>query len=123
MKRLHSLGFSLVLAAFLAACASIGLEKAESFGDRLAYAYGIESAVYTAAAQSYRAGEIDDKDKQDILDAGDVAHKALEAAQLAYEAGDLKTAEARLNAAVLLLTRVQESLRSKAAAAAARGAK
>lgn len=109
MRKLAIVPFLLVL---LAACASLGLAPASSFSDRLAYSYGTHTAVLTSATQSLEAGEISSEDASRVLKVADEARTALDAAKLAAGAGDVSTAEGRLQLATALLTNLQAYLRA-----------
>lgn len=115
MRSLHCFGFTAALyTAFLvlSGCASLGLAPASSFSDRLAYAVGTHTAVLTAATQSLEAGEIGTEDATRVLKVADESRKALDAARIASDAGDVSTAEGRLQLATALLTELQTYLRS-----------
>ncbi len=96
----------------LSACASFGLAPASSFSDRLAYSYGTHTAVLTAATDSLEAGEIGSEDAARVLKVADEARRALDAARIASNAGDVSTAEGRLQLATALLTELQTYLRT-----------
>lgn len=98
----------------LVGCSSIGLQKAESFEQQLAYQYGNLTAVYSAAASSTAAGALSVKDAEAILKSADEARVALDTARLAYVAGDITTAEGRLAVAIQLLTVLQQRLHAEA---------
>jgi len=101
------------LAVFvLAGCASLGLAPASSFSDRLAYSYGTHSAVLVSATQSLEAGEIGSQDASRVLKVADEARAALDAAKFASGAGDVTTAEGRLQLATALLANLQAYLRA-----------
>lgn len=100
------------LLLLLAGCASLGLAPASSFSDRLAYSYGTHSAVLVTATQSLEAGEISSEDASRVLKVADEARTALDAARVASGAGDVTTAEGRLQLATALLTNLQAYLRA-----------
>lgn len=97
----------------LTACASLGLEPAATFGQRLAYAYSTHTAVLDSTTAALEIGDIQVDDAQRVLKVSDQARQALDAAKLAYGVGDVQTAEGRLQLAVALLTELQTYLRSK----------
>lgn len=96
----------------LAACASVGLQPAQTFDERLAYAVSQNAAVRQAAANSLDAGEIQLQDAQFVLKTTDEARTLLDAAKVASGAGDVSTAEGRLGVAVSVLSQLQNYLRS-----------
>lgn len=95
----------------LPGCAQFGLAQPASFSDRLAYSYGTHTAVLAAATASLEAGEIGSEDATRVLKVADQARQALDAARLAAGAGDVATAEGRLQLATSLLTELQTYLR------------
>lgn len=99
------------LLIILSACASIGLAPPTTFEDRLAYAVSQNAAVRQAAANSYDAREISQDDARRVLAITDQVRSALDAARIASEAGDPKTAEGRLQLATTILVEIQNYLR------------
>lgn len=102
------------LLLILTACASLGLAPASSFEERLAYAVSQNAAVRNAAAVSLERKEIALEDAQRVLKITDEIRTALDAARLAAGAGDVDTAEGRLQLATSILVNVQAYLRSRA---------
>jgi hypothetical protein len=102
------------LLLILTACASLGLAPASSFEERLAYAASQNAAVRNAAAVSLERNEIALEDAQRVLKITDEIRTALDAARLAAGAGDVSTAEGRLQLATSILINVQAFLRSRA---------
>lgn len=98
----------------LTACASLGLAPASSFEERLAYAVSQNAAVREAAAVSVERKEISIDDAQRVLKITDEVRTALDAARLAAGAGDVSTAEGRLQLATSILINLQAYLRSRA---------
>lgn len=97
----------------VAACATVGLQPAHSFDERLAYAVSQNAAVRQAAANSLDAGEIKVEDAQYVLKTTDETRTLLDAAKVASGGGDIGTAEGRLALAVSVLSQLQSYLRSK----------
>lgn len=102
------------LLLILTACASLGLAPASSFEERLAYAVSQNAAVRNTAAVSLERNEIALEDAQRVLKITDEIRTALDAARLAAGAGDVSTAEGRLQLATSILINVQAYLRSRA---------
>lgn len=102
-----------LLALLIAGCASLGLAPASTFEERLAYAVSQNVAVRTAAANSLNAGDITVDDAKRVLAITDQVRTALDAARLATNAGDVETAEGRLQLATALLLELQRYLRSQ----------
>ena len=99
--------------ALLTACGTLGLTPASRFTERLAYSYSTHTAVLNATTQAVNAGDIGSEDGERVLKVADEARKALDAAKLAVDIGDLQTAESRLQLATAILTELQTYLRRK----------
>lgn len=110
MRKLACLPILLIL---LAGCAQLGLEPASSLTDRIAYAYGSHTAVLQATTGALNAGDIKSEDAERVLKVADESRKALDAARLAVDAGDIGSAEGRLQLATALLTELQTYLRRR----------
>lgn len=102
------------LLLLLTACASLGLAPASSFEERLAYAVSQNAAVREAAAVSVERKELSVDDAKRVLKITDEVRTALDAARLAAGAGDVSTAEGRLQLATSILVNLQAYLRSRA---------
>jgi hypothetical protein len=102
------------LLLILTACASLGLAPASSFEERLAYAVSQNAAVRETAAVSLENQELSLEDAQRVLKITDEVRTALDAARLAAGAGDVSTAEGRLQLATSILVNLQAYLRSRA---------
>lgn len=104
----------LPLLLILTACASLGLAPASSFEGRLAYAVSQNAAVRNTAAVSLEHQEISLEDAQRVLKITDEVRTVLDAARLAAGAGDVSTAEGRLQLATSILVDLQAYLRNRA---------
>ena len=104
----------LPLILVLAACGSLGLAPASTFDERLAYAVSQNAAVRETAAVSVERKEISVDDARRVLKITDEVRTALDAARLAAGAGDVSTAEGRLQLATSILVNLQAYLRSRA---------
>lgn len=102
------------LLLILTACASLGLAPASSFDERLAYAVSQNAAVRETAALSVERKELSVDDAKRVLKITDEVRTALDAARLAAGAGDVSTAEGRLQLATSILVNLQAYLRSRA---------
>jgi hypothetical protein len=98
----------------ITACASLGLAPASSFEERLAYAVSQNAAVRETAAVSLERNELALEDARRVLKITDEVRTALDAARLAAGAGDVSTAEGRLQLATSILVNLQAYLRSRA---------
>lgn len=97
----------------LTACAELGLAPASAFEERLAYAVSQNAAVRNAAAVSLERNEIALEDAQRVLKITDEVRTALDAAKFAAGAGDVSTAEGRLQLATAILVELQNYLRAR----------
>ena len=102
------------LLLILTACASLGLAPASTFEERLAYAVSQNAAVREAAAVSVERKELSVDDAKRVLKITDEIRATLDAARLASSAGDVSTAEGRLQLATSILVNLQAFLRSRA---------
>jgi hypothetical protein len=87
----------------LVSCASLGLAPAQNFSSRLAYGFSNYTAVNNTITQSLDAKRITSADAVEFRAVANDARKILNAAKLAYEAGDLKDAANRLSLALKAL--------------------
>lgn len=101
------------LLLILTACASLGLAPASTFEERLAYAVAQNAAVRETAAVSLERNELALEDARRVLKITDEVRTALDAARLAAGAGDVSTAEGRLQLSLSILTNLQTYLRGK----------
>ena len=99
--------------ALVAGCASIGLQTAGSFKERVAYAYGVHTAIQESAASSLTAHEISSDDAKHVLAVADESRLILDGARTAFSAGDTSSAEGKLVLATSVLTQLQVYLRNK----------
>lgn len=102
--------FFLVL--MLAGCASIGLEAPQSFGDRLAYAEGLNIGLRDASTDALNNREITSGDMEHVMAVNAQAKELLASARLLMGT-DLTSAEGKLLAATRLLTELQTYLRAR----------
>jgi hypothetical protein len=110
-KSLTILGLLLVLTG----CASVGLPQPESFDQKLAYAYGVHTAVETSAATAVSTGALSKVDGQAILTLADQSKALLDSAKQ-LETVDATTAGDKLALAVSVLTQVQTYIQSHGSA-------
>lgn len=100
--------------AFLAGCAGIGLQPAESFKDRWAYATATVTAITETTTQAVKLGQISKEDASNVAEQTRNALAALDMARSMLEK-DPTGANAKLTATVTVLTALQSYLRSKGA--------
>lgn len=97
----------------LAGCESLGLAQPGGFNDRLAYATGVHTSVVQTATNALQAHEISSAQADEILAIAEDSRHALDAARIAGQAGDMSTAEGRLQFTVAALTALQTFLRTR----------
>lgn len=107
------LSLLLLVTYVVAGCAQLGLATAKSFDERLAYAYGVNTAVREASTSALNAKTIASTDMEHVLKLTDEARGILDAARVASRVGDLQTAEARLLLATNILAELQAYLRNR----------
>lgn len=101
-----------LLLLFIAGCASFGLEAPQSFGDRLAYAEGLNTGLRDASTDALNNHEITSRDMEHVIAVNTQAKTLLASARLLMGT-DLQTAEGKLLAATKLLTELQTYLRAR----------
>jgi hypothetical protein len=111
--RLRQLSLLPVFLLILSACSTLGLEKAQGFTDRLAYANGQVTAVANSATTALSSGRISVEDAKFVSATAKEAGALLDAAQGANEAGDPKSAQGRLLLALNVLDQLSTYLASK----------
>lgn len=97
----------------LSGCAALGLQPATSFDQRLAYSYGVNTAIREASTSALNAGTITKNDMETVISLNNQVRQVLDAARAASSVGDIKTAEAKLLLASEILEQLQGYLRSK----------
>lgn len=98
----------LPLLLILSACASLGLETPKTFNERAAYVHSGVNGVVSATTNSLNAGAIKSDDAEYVKDTAVRTRTFLGAAETAYGAGDIKTAESRLALAEGVLRELQK---------------
>lgn len=101
-----------LLFLLLAGCSTLGLEEPRDFPERLAYAEGLNTALRDASTDALDHHEITSKDMEHVMDINRQAKGLLGPARL-FMNTDLSTAEAKLTAAMKLLTELQSYLRAR----------
>jgi hypothetical protein len=109
--RLLPLPFILLL---LSACTALGLQPAQTFNQKLAYAYGTHTAVLQAATMDVKAGTLKSADAQQILQLSDQAKTILDSATALAASGDTTGATNKLALATAALTALQTYLNTHA---------
>lgn len=98
----------LAVLAILAGCASLGLEAPKTFNERAAYVHSNINGVVTATTNSLNAGAIKSEDAEYVRDSAIRTRTLTAAAETAYGAGDVSTAEGRLALAEGVLRELQK---------------
>lgn len=96
----------------LTACATLGLPTADSFTDRLAVAYNIDTAVLESTAILLENKKIGKVDAQNILDQAKNARVGLDIAK-SMSKTDITAAESRLSTIRSALVALQAYLATK----------
>ncbi len=112
MHRFHKSASAFVLLVLLSACSSLGLAPAQTFNQKLAYAYGTHTAVMQAAASSVQEGSLSGDDATQVLKMADESKVILDSARGLYASGDATGANNKLALALAALTATQTYLKS-----------
>ena len=100
--------FKYVFAVFLlAACAQLGLQTADTFDKKLAYAYGTHTAVQNATKNRINQHQLTSADGEAVLKLADDSRVFLDAAKTI---GDPTEAASKLALAMSVLTQLQAYL-------------
>ncbi len=106
----HAQPLAYLALVFLTACASLGIAPAQSFHQKLAYSYGIHTAVLQAATQAVQTGKLSSAEATQILDMADQSKVLLDTAGSLSLAGDVAGANNRLALASAALSALQTFL-------------
>jgi hypothetical protein len=101
-----------LLLILLAACQSIGVPNPETFNERLAVGYSSVTAVRQTATTLIVAGKISAGDAENIQAQCDNARVGLDVARTLKDT-DLTAANARLQAALTIVTALDSYLRAR----------
>jgi hypothetical protein len=108
LKRTLAIPFMLVV---LSACGSLGLQPAQSFNDRVAYAFGVHTAVLQSATSAVNFGDITTEEARSLLELSDRARNLIDVARTVHAAGDVEGANQRLALSLSILQELQAYLR------------
>lgn len=103
------------VAMTLSGCAGFGVEEPQGFRDRAVFAEQTVNGVIAATTSSLNAGAIKSVDAEYVRKSANEARSFLLAAESAYDAGDVSTAEARLSLATTVLLKLQSYVKPKRA--------
>jgi len=103
---------TILAVCMLTACASLGLQSPTTFPEKLAYAYGVHTAVLDTASAEITAQQLTANDGNTILRLADQARTMLDSAKT-LSVTDATTAQGKLTLATSILTELQTYLRSK----------
>jgi hypothetical protein len=101
---------ALLALVLVTACAA--WQPAQTFEQKLAYAYSVHTAVLNTAATGVSLGELKAEDGQMVLRLADESRVLLDASRAAMGAGDVTTAEGQLALATQILVQLQMYLRA-----------
>lgn len=96
----------------LTACSSLGLAQPQNLSERIAYGYGVHTAVLATAATEVTAGTLSSADGEQVLKLADESRALLDSAK-ALSGSDEAGANSKLVLATAILTQLQAYLRSK----------
>lgn len=97
------------LVAMLTACAQIGLPPAETFSERLAAAYSLNTQIRATATELLKAKKISSSDGEQVLEQTNNARAGLDVARELSKV-NLEAADGKLTAIRTALTAVQAYL-------------
>lgn len=115
MKHLRHFQHAFLALALLAmaGCSYFGVPKPETLKERLVYAHSTVNAVVATTTNALNAGALHSSDGEQVRKLAGEARTVLQAAEVALGAGDIETAEGRLNLARGILAQLQSYLASK----------
>ncbi len=96
----------------LTGCESLGLQPANTFSEKLAYAYGTHTAVLKATTEAVKAGALSGADATQVLSLADQSRQLLDAARAISTSGDANGATTKLVLATAILTQLQTYLQT-----------
>lgn len=108
MKKL----FAILLLSFLPACAQLGIPTAQTFNERLAAGYALNTAVRQSATTLLQSKAITANDGDSVLKTTDAARAGLDVAKSLAKT-DMTAADAKLNATRTVLVALQSYLATK----------
>jgi hypothetical protein len=94
----------------LSACAQLGLAPAQSFNQKLAYAYGVHTSVLQATTAGVGSGSLSSEDATKVLAMADQSKVLLDSAASLSIAGNATGANNNLALAVSALSALQQFL-------------
>ena len=101
-----------LLALGFVACQSLGLAPARSLDDRLAYAYGVHTAVVDVISSAAQTGQLSPPEARQAANLAENSRQILDAAK-AIEQTDPKGAASKLTLATAVLDQVQTYLKTR----------
>lgn len=104
---------SLFLLSLLASCALFNLESPNTWNERLAYTYTLESGAANAVKTQEASGQLSKEDANKLLDIVENAKLIADGARDSMRGGDSTTAEGKLRLARSVLAEVNDYLGSK----------
>ncbi|SRR6266481_4547483 len=96
----------------LVACAQLGLQPAQTTDQKIAYAYGVHTAVLETASAEITAKQLTPREGNQILQLADQSRVLLDSAKDLANS-DATTAQGKLILATGILTQLQTYLRTK----------
>jgi hypothetical protein len=102
--------FAYLALVLLMACSSLGVAPAQTFNQKLAYSYGVHTAVLQATTNAVQAGKLSSADATQVLNMADQSKVLLDGATSLSSAGDTTGAINKLGLATAALTALQTFL-------------
>lgn len=101
-----------LLLMILSGCAALGIQSAQTFDQKVAYAAQVNTAVLTASTAALRAKQISSADHEQVLKMSGEAKVLTDSARL-LSSTDPNAANAKLALATAVLTQLQTYLNSR----------
>lgn len=113
MRKLLTLISVFAVFSFLPACEQLGLQKAQSLDQQIAYAYSTVASVRSTTADLLIAKTIKVEDAKVVQSMADNVRASLDIARGAIKDGKPKDAQAALNLANSVLSQIQTYLAAR----------
>lgn len=107
------LATAVVATPFLQGCGALGIQPAQTFAQRYAYALSQTTALRASAAQALNAGSLSTADAEYVLRLTDESRKLIDQAQAIASAGQELKGKTQLELATAVLTKLQAYLNAR----------
>lgn len=99
----------------LSGCASLGVQRPESFDEKMVAGYKTVEAVADSTGILLASGKIDAADARNVHTQATTAKEGLDITRQIHDGGDFGSAEARLQSIIVALGAIQAYLAAKGA--------